>query len=118
METKAFQKDLDSEDETTPSKLLRHYRIPCRDFRITRNTYEDISSWVWPLLMSLQDVVFLHPELVFPQHFIKNVVKVKAAGQHALKLWLEVSKGILHVKYIRSKEISFLCLLNLSQRLW
>ena len=38
-------------------------------------------------------------ELTFP-HFIKIVVKVKASGPpHALKLRLEVSKGMLPVKY-------------------
>ena len=49
-----------------------------------------------------------HLELVFPPHFIKIVVEVKASGpRHILKLWLGASKGMLHVKYFCSMKPFF-----------
>ena len=40
------------------------------------------------------------PETGLTQYFIKIVVEEKASGSlHVLKLWLEVSKGMLNVKY-------------------
>ena len=46
--------------------------------------------------MGLQDVAFCPTVLVFPPHFIKIMVEVKASGPpHLLKLWLGISKGML-----------------------
>ena len=61
--------------------------------------------------MGFQDVAF-PPELVFSPHFLKTIVgEVKDSGQpHALKLLLEVSKGVLPVKYFCSnKAVFFMC---------
>ena len=48
----------------------------------------------------------------FTTHFLQIVVEVKASGPpHILKLWLEVKKGMLPVKYFCSNKAS-LCRLN------
>ena len=55
-------------------------------------------------------VVFLPCRVSFPQHFLEIVVEVNALEPpHVLKLWLLVSKVMLHVKYFRSIMASFLC---------
>ena len=55
------------------------------------------------LLRGLQDVAFLPPRYCLPPHFLKIVVEVKASGQpHVMKVWLGVSKGMLHVEYFCS----------------
>ena len=56
-----------------------------------------------------------HPELVFPPHFLKNLVEVKAWGPpHVFLLWLGVSRGMLPVKYLCSNK-AYLCQLNLME---
>ena len=58
---------------------------------------------------------FLPPELVFPPHFLKIVVELKASGPpHVLELWLGVSKGMLPVKYFCSTKPLF-CQSNLME---
>ena len=54
------------------------------------------------------------PELIFPPHFLKIVVEVKASGPpHVLKLWLVISKGMLPITYFHSNKASF-CIIQIS----
>ena len=49
--------------------------------------------------------MFLPSELGLTPHFLNNVVDVKTSGlRHVLKLWIEVSKGMLPVKYFCSNK--------------
>ena len=50
---------------------------------------------------------FLLSDFVFTPHFLQIVVEVKASGpSHVLKLWMEVSKGMLSVQYLLKKMFS------------
>ena len=46
--------------------------------------------------MDIHDVAILPPRLVFPPHFLKTAVDVKASQPPLfIKLWLRVSKDML-----------------------
>ena len=48
-------------------------------------------------------------ELVFPPHFLKIVVEVKALGPpHVLRMWLGVCTGMLPMKYFYSYNTFFM----------
>ena len=50
--------------------------------------------------MRFQDVVFMPPKLDFTPHFLKIVVEAMATGPPcALRLLLEISKGMRPVRY-------------------
>ena len=65
------------------------------------------------LQIGFQDVGFLL-SWFFPPHFLQSVVLVKASGLlYALDMWLWVSKGMIHVKYLCSNKSSFCVSLGL-----
>ena len=64
---------------------------------------------VGELLMGFRDVAFLPCRSTFYTTFKKIMVELEAIGSsHVLEMWLEVSNGILPVKYFCSNNASFL----------